>query len=111
MNFMSSSPHSGLAEPASAGSLLGSRVEKKFAHLTGHITADGSLARPRECLIEISGFQYPKTAHVLLGLSVWPIGDKHRTIRLFLHRLCVAGRGNAAGELPYAGSNQFTVER
>src|SRR5262245_63025968 len=58
----------------------------------------------------MGGFQYPETAHVLLGLGVWPIGDEHRTIRLLPHRLCVAGRGNSAGELPDAGSNQFAVE-
>src|SRR5262249_13636129 len=56
-------------------------------------------------------FQYPETADVLLGLGVWPVGDKHRTIRLLPHRLCVAGRGNSAGELPHAGSNHFAVER
>ena len=29
----------------------------------------------------------------------------------FSQRLCVGGRGNAAGELPHAGSNQFAVKR
>src|SRR4051812_29027238 len=48
---------------------------------------------------------------MLLGLGVWPIGDEHRTIRLLPHRLCVAGRGNSASELPGAGSNHFAVER
>ena len=62
-------------------------------------------------LIWTSSFQYPETAHVLLGLDVWPIGDEHRTIRLLPHRLCVAGRGNSASELPHAGSNHFAVER
>src|SRR5438309_3427061 len=37
----------------SAGSLLRSRVEKKFAHLAGHIAGDGSLLRPCKCLIQI----------------------------------------------------------
>ena len=54
------------------------------------------LARPRERLVHIGGFQYPEAAHVLLGLGVWPIGDGHRTIRLLPHHLCVAGLGNAA---------------
>src|SRR6266851_10349353 len=48
---------------------------------------------------------------MLLGLGVWPIGDKHRTIRLLPHRLGVAGRGNSASELPGAGSDHFPVER
>src|SRR5262249_9688123 len=93
------------------GSLFRSRVEKKLAHLARRIAGDGTLARPRECLVHIGGFQYPETAHVLLGVGVWPIGDEHRTISLLPHRLCVAGRGNSAGELPRAGSNHFAVER
>src|SRR5215831_3546512 len=96
---------------AFAGSLFRSRVEKKLAHLARCITGDGSLLRPCECLIHIGGFQYPETAHVLLGLGVWPIGDEHRTIRLLPHRLGARGRGNSASELPHAGSNQFAVER
>src|SRR5215469_4649054 len=96
---------------AFAGSLFRSRVEKKLANLARRIAGDGSLARPRECLLHIGGFQYPETAHVLLGLGVWPIGDEYRAIRLLPHRLCVAGPGNSAGELPHAGSNQFAVER
>ena len=39
------------------------------------------------------------------------LGDEHRSIRLLPHRLCVAGRGNSAGELPHAGSNHLAVER
>src|SRR5215467_10606341 len=96
---------------ASAGFLFRSRVEKKLAHLARRIAGDGTLARPRECLVHIGGFQYPETAYVLLGLSVRPIGDEHRTIRLLPHRLCVGGRGDSAGELPHASSNQFAVER
>src|SRR5450631_2811538 len=34
-----------------AGFLFRSRVEKKLAHLAGHIAGDGSLLRPCECLI------------------------------------------------------------
>src|SRR5580700_8866358 len=60
---------------ASAGFLFRSRVEEKLAHLARRIAGNGSLARPRECLVHIGGFQYPETAHVLLGLGVWPIGD------------------------------------
>src|SRR6195256_40030 len=87
------------------------REEKKLAHLARRIAGDGALARPRERLVHIGSFQYPETAHMLLGLGVWPIGDEHRTIRLLQHRLCVAGRGNSASELPGAGSDHFAVER
>src|SRR2546423_14145065 len=66
------------------------REEKKLAHLAHRIAGDGALARPRECLVHIRSFQYPETAHVLLGLGVWPIGDEHLTVRLLPHRLCVA---------------------
>src|SRR5215469_597000 len=66
---------------AFAGSLFRSRVEKKLADLARRIAGDGSLARPRERLLHIGGFQYPETAHVLLGLGVWPIGDEYRAIR------------------------------
>src|SRR5215469_3045555 len=81
------------------------------AHLARRIAGDRTLARPRECLVHMGGFQYPETAHVLLSLGAWPIGDLHRTIRLPPQRLCVAGRGNSASELPHTGSNQFAVER
>src|SRR5882757_4382273 len=87
------------------------REEKKLAHLAGHIAGDGTLARPDERLVHIGSFQYPETANMLLGLGVWPIGDEHRTIGLLPHRLCVAGRGNSASELPGAGSDHFAVER
>jgi hypothetical protein len=46
-----------------------SRVEKKLAHLSGHIAGDGSLLRPCESLIHIGGFQYPKPADVLLAFD------------------------------------------
>src|SRR3569832_2083364 len=57
-----------------AGSLTRSRVEKHLAHLARRTAGDGTLARPRECLVHISGFKYPETAHVLLGLQVRPVG-------------------------------------
>src|SRR5216683_6687882 len=94
-----------------AGFLFRSRVEKKLAHLAGHIAGDGSLLRPCQRLVQISAFQYPKTAHVLLGLGVRPVGDEHLTVGLGPQRLRAASRGNAAGELPHAGSNHFAVER
>src|SRR3979490_3447379 len=87
------------------------RVEKKLAHLARRIALDGTLARPHQRLVHIRSLQKAKTAHMLLGLGVWPIGDEHRTIRLLPHRLCVAGRGNSASELPGTGSDHFAVER
>src|ERR1700689_5289281 len=86
------------------GLLFRSREEKKLAHLAHRIGGDGALARPRECLVHIGAFQYPKPTHMLLGLGVRPVGDQHRTIWLSPHGLCVAGRGNSAGELRGAGS-------
>src|SRR5215467_2737414 len=96
---------------ALAGLLFRSWVEKKLAHLAGHIAGDGSLPRPCKCLIQIGGFQYPESAHVLLGLGVRSVGHEHPAVGLLPQRLRVGGRGNAAGELPGAGSNQFAVER
>src|SRR5579863_2632216 len=92
------------------GLLFRSREEKKLAHLAGHIAGDGSLLRPSECLVHIGAFQYPKSAHVLLGLGVRPVGDQHLAAALGPQRLRAASRGNAAGELPHAGSNHFAVE-
>src|SRR5215510_14114986 len=89
---------------ASAGSLFRSRVEKKLAHLAGHIAGNGTLLRPCECLINIGGFQYPKSANVLLGLGVRSVGDEHLAVTLLSQRLCIGGRGNTAGKLPGAGS-------
>src|SRR6266496_955439 len=94
-----------------AGFFLRSRVEKKLAHLAGHIAGDGTLLRPCQRLVDISAFQYPKSAHVLLGLGVRSVGDEHLAVGLGPQRLRAASRGNAAGELPHAGSNQFAVER
>src|SRR5258708_9755124 len=51
------------------------RVEKKLAHLARRIACDGALARPRQRLVHIGSFQYPETAHMLLGLCVCPISD------------------------------------
>src|SRR6516225_11656782 len=64
----------------SAGCLFRRRIEQKLAHLAHRIAGDGTFTRPRERLVHIGGFQYPETAHVLLGLGEWPIGDEHRAI-------------------------------
>src|SRR5215510_16405896 len=73
---------------------LRSREEQKLAHLAGHIAGDGTLLRPCKCLVDISAFQNPKSAHVLLGLGVRPVGDEHLSVGLLSQRLCVIGRGN-----------------
>src|SRR5262249_16768885 len=106
--FHCSSPHSGLAEPAaercagsfipsirrvlrpqwpgcllaSVGSLCRSRAEKNLAHLARRTAGDGTLARPRQRLVHISGFKYPETAYVLLGLGVRAVGDEHLAVGL-----------------------------
>src|SRR5215831_19852244 len=96
---------------ACAGSLCRSRAEKNLAHLARRTAGDGTLARPRQRLVHISGFKYPETAYVLLGLGVRPVGDENLAVGLGPQRLGVAGRGKAAGELPRARANQFAVER
>src|SRR5580658_10904791 len=45
-------------------------------------TGDDGLAPPRQSLVQVRGFQYPKAAYVLLGLQVRPVGDKHLAIGL-----------------------------
>ena len=42
---------------------------------TGARQATAAL-RP-QCLIQVSGFQHPKTDYVLLGLQVRPVGEEH----------------------------------
>lgn len=87
---------------ASAGFLLRVREEENLAHLAHRIAGDGALARPRECLVHIGAFQYPKSAHVFLGLDVRSVGDEHFAIGLPSQRPRAVGRGDAAGELSRA---------
>ena len=54
----------------------------KLAHLDRRATGDDGLAPPLQCLVHISGFQHPKTAYVLLGLQVRPVGDEYLTTGL-----------------------------
>src|SRR5260370_9682010 len=72
----------------------------KRAHLDRGPTGDGSLAPPRKCLVQVSGFQHPKTAYVLLGLQVRPVGDDHLSIALRPQRLRAAGPGGGTNENP-----------
>src|SRR5580658_8387754 len=55
---------------------------EELAHLDRRSTGDDSLAPPRQCLIQVRAFQQPKTAYVLLGLQVRPVGDEHLTTGL-----------------------------
>src|ERR1700690_3431686 len=79
------------------------RFLKDRAHLDRRPTGDGSLAPPRQCVLQISGFQHPKTAYVLLGLQVRPVGDEHPTIGLRPQRPCVAAGGETTNENPDPG--------
>src|ERR1051326_3697734 len=87
------------------------RKEKQLAHLTGHIARDRAPLRPRQRFVHVGAFQNPKSAHVLLGFGIWPIGDRHLAVRLLAQRLRVRRRRNTASEFPDAGSNHFAVER
>src|SRR5262249_32294529 len=88
-----------------ASAFFGSSVEEKLAYFAWHIAGDGSFLRPRKCLIQIGGLQYPESAHVLLGLGVRSVSDQHLAIAPLAQRLRISGRGNTAGELPGAGGN------
>src|ERR1700687_1154937 len=83
----------------------------KRAQLDRRPTGDSSLAPPRKCIIQISGFQHPKTAYVLLGLQVRPVGDGHLTIGLRPQRPRARGWAEAASENPDTGSHHLVVER
>src|SRR5262245_54480068 len=88
---------------------VGWRRENR-AHLDRRPTGVGSLACPCECLVQISSFQHPKTAYVLLRLCVRPVGDEHLTVRLSPQRPRVAGRGETGDKLPHTGSHHLFVE-
>ena len=56
---------------------VGKYNTKIHRQLTGDLKGRGALARPRQRLVQICGFKYPKTVDVLLGLQVWPVGEEH----------------------------------
>src|SRR6266851_8765394 len=102
-------PARGTPTPARQAGIAGSVVtaaqllplgppSENRAHLDRRPTGDGSLAPPRQCLVQVSGFQHPKTAYVLLGLQLRPVGDEHLAIALLPQRLRAAGRGKSANE-------------
>src|SRR5262245_24862420 len=53
---------------------------------TGARQAMAGLASSRQCLFQVSGFEHPKTADVLLGLDIRPVGEHQRlSSRHFRH--------------------------
>src|SRR5271166_4344419 len=94
------------------GSLLVWNVRPdKLAHLDRRPTGDDSLAPPRQCLVQVSGFQHPKTAYMLLALRERPVGDDHLAVGLRPQRLRAAGPAEAGNENPGTGSDHLSVER
>jgi hypothetical protein len=91
--------------------LSGGRRKENLSHIARRTAGDGTLARPLDCLVQISSFQDAKTADVLLGLRLRPVGEEHLTIGLPQQRPRAAGRVNAAGKLQGAGSLHLAVER
>ena len=47
------------------------RLEKNRAHLARRPADDGTLAGPRQRIVHVSGFQYPKTAYVRTSIPSW----------------------------------------
>ena len=74
----------------------------KRTHLDRRPTGDGGLAPPFQRLVQVSGFQHPKTANVFLGLRVRPVGDEHLTRGLQPQRPRAAFRLQAARKNPDA---------
>src|SRR4029434_7191275 len=91
-------------------SLLGLPSVKR-AHFDRYSTGDGSFFPPCQRLVQVSGFQDPQTAHVLLGLQVRPVGDEHRTIGVRPQRPRAACRVQLANENPDTSSHHLVVER
>src|ERR1700722_2145932 len=86
------------------------RGPPKGAPLARRPRGDHGLTPPRQRLVQVSGFQYPKTAYVLLGLQVRPVGDEHFTIRLCSQRPRAAGRAQTASEDPGTSSLHLLVK-
>ena len=83
----------------------------KWAHLDRRPAGDDGLAPPLERLVQVSGFQHPKTAYMLLGLQVRPVGDEHLTMGLRPQRLRATCWAQAANENPGTSSDHLGVER
>src|ERR1700739_3379975 len=96
--------------PTAAPSLLLGALFVKLTHFDWRPTSDGGLAPPCYRLVQVSGLQYPETAHVLLGLQVRPVGDQPLTPGQAPQRLRAACRQQAASEKPGASSRHLFVE-
>ena len=84
-------------------------VEER-AHLDGRPIGDDGLAPPRQSLVQVRGFQYPKAAYVLLGLQLRPVGDEHLAIGLRPQGPRAAVPGEATSENPDTGGLHLFVE-
>jgi hypothetical protein len=88
---------------------LGPDSEER-AHFDRHPAGDDRFAPPLQRLLRVCGFQDPKTAYVLLGLQVRPVGDPSPYRRAAPQGFRVAGRGEATIENPGPGSINLFVE-
>src|ERR1700751_788510 len=94
---------------AAAPPFLSGALCVKLTHFDWRPTSDGGLAPPRYRLVQVSGLQYPETAHMLLRLQVWPVGNQHLTTRQGPQRLRAACRVQAASEKPRTRSRHLFV--
>jgi len=76
----------------------------KRAHFHRRPAGDDRLAPPRQRVFQISGFQHPKTADVLLGLQIRSVGDQQLAVGLRPQRLRLADGSEAANENDDTGS-------
>src|ERR1700743_476530 len=97
-------------EPPVLSSLLLGVMFVKLTHFDWRPTGDGGLAPPRYRLVQVSGLQYPKTAHVLLGLQVGSVGDQHLPPGQGPERLRAGWWVQAASEKPDTSSRHLFVE-
>lgn len=83
----------------------------KWAYLYRRSAGDGGLAPPLERLVQVSDFQHPKAAHLLLGVEVWPVGHENFAIGLRPQRPRAAWGVQAANENPDTSDLHLVVER
>src|SRR6185503_1027744 len=88
--------------------LFGGWHKEDLSHLDRKTARFRALAGPCHRLVHVCGFQYPKPAHMLFGLQVWPIGEEQFTVGLRPQRV---GRAQPTSELPDTSSDHFAIER